>query len=132
MSILMLNTGVFHLPVFQLLRDDFVQALQGAARATSLSTDDMGDYFNMTLASKMPLHQVADDATVLVPLFNIDVQSRMAQSRMPRSWLCTPGSWVTPSLEWCSHSALHTRAGWNPKHFQFELALSFPRLPTSG
>jgi hypothetical protein len=72
MSILMLNTGVVHLPVFQLLRDDFVQALQGAARATSLSTDDMGDYFNMTLASKMPLDQVADDATVLVPLFNIE------------------------------------------------------------
>jgi hypothetical protein len=90
MSILMLNTGLVNFPVFQLLRNDFVQALQGAARTTSLSTDDMGDYFNMTLASKMPLDQVADDATVLVPLFNIE-----NGATWPPAPLCTPGSWVT-------------------------------------
>jgi hypothetical protein len=31
MSTVMLNTGVVHLPVFQLLRDDFVLALNGAS-----------------------------------------------------------------------------------------------------
>jgi hypothetical protein len=72
MSTVMLNTGVVHLPVFQLLRDDFVLALNGAACATSASTDDIGDYFNMALASKVPIAQVADNATVLVPLFNIE------------------------------------------------------------
>jgi hypothetical protein len=72
MSTVMLNTGVVHLPVFQILRDDFVLALDGAARATSASTGDIGDYFNMALASKVPIAQVADNATVLVPLFNIE------------------------------------------------------------
>ena len=39
---------------------------------TSASTDDIGDYFNMVMASKLSIDQVADDATVLVHLFNIE------------------------------------------------------------
>ena len=72
MSSFTATTGVVHLPTFQLLREDFVQALAGAARATNASTDDMGDYFNMAMASKLPIDQIADDAIVLVPLFNIE------------------------------------------------------------
>lgn len=72
MSTPSLTSGVVHLPVFQLLRDDFVQAIAGAARATSESTDDIGDYFNMTLASRVSTDAVAADAVVLVPLFNIE------------------------------------------------------------
>jgi hypothetical protein len=72
MSTLILNTGVVHLPTFEPLRDDFVHALSGAARATSVSTDDAGDYFNMTVASKLAIDQVAADAIVLIPLFNIE------------------------------------------------------------
>jgi hypothetical protein len=72
MSSFTATTGVVHLPTFQLLREDFVQALAGAARATSASTDDMGDYFNMAMASKLSIDQTPDDATVLVPLFNIE------------------------------------------------------------
>ena len=72
MSSFTATTGVVHLPTFQLLREDFVQALAGAARATSASTDDIGDYFNMAMASKLSIDQTPDDATVLVPLFNIE------------------------------------------------------------
>jgi hypothetical protein len=72
MSSFTATTGVVHLPTFQLLREDFVQAFAGAARATSASTDDIGDYFNMAMASKLSIDQTPDDATVLVPLFNIE------------------------------------------------------------
>ena len=72
MSSFTATTGVVHLPTFQLLPEDFAQALAGAARATSAFTDDIGDYFNMAMASKVSIDLVADDATVLVPLFNIE------------------------------------------------------------
>jgi hypothetical protein len=49
-----------------------VQAFSGAARATNASTDDAGDYFNMTMASKVAIDQVAGDAIVLFPLFLIE------------------------------------------------------------
>jgi hypothetical protein len=72
MSTLMLNTGVVHLPVFEPLRNDLVQALSVVARATNASTDDAGDYFNMTMASKVAIDQVAGDAVVIISLFLIE------------------------------------------------------------
>jgi hypothetical protein len=60
MSSFTATTGVVHLPTFQLLREDFVQAFAGAARATSASTDDIGDYFNMAMASKLSIDQTPD------------------------------------------------------------------------
>ena len=50
MSSFTATTGVVHLPSFQLLREDFAQALAGAARATSASTDDIEDCFNIAMA----------------------------------------------------------------------------------
>ena len=72
MSSFTATADVVHVPTIQLLREDFAQALAGAARATSASTDDIGDYFNMAMALKLSIDQTPDDATVFVPLFNIE------------------------------------------------------------
>ena len=98
---------------------------------TSASTDDIGDYFNTAMASKLSIDQVADDATILVPLFNIE-DGAIAKAILASDPPCTPGSWVTPSLEWYSPSASYTRRGWSSNLSPLEPPSSFPYQPTFG
>ena len=56
------------LPVYRLLPTEALKGLQDAAVASTASSDEAGDYFNMAVAKKVPVAEVRHDAIILVPL----------------------------------------------------------------
>ena len=62
------RSGVVRLPVYQLLSTEALKGLEDAAVATTASSDEAGDYFNMAVATKVPVAEVSHNAIILVPL----------------------------------------------------------------
>ena len=61
-------TGVVRLPVYELLPTEALKGLEDAATATTVSTDEAGDYFNMVVARKVPVAEVRHNAIIVVPM----------------------------------------------------------------
>ena len=56
------------MPVYQLLSTEALKGLEDAAVATTASSDEAGDYYNMAVATKVPVAEVSHNAIILVPL----------------------------------------------------------------
>ena len=61
--------SVVRIPVHELLSAEALKGIEDAAVSVDTATDYTGEYFNMSIASKVLVEQVLPDALVLVPLF---------------------------------------------------------------
>ena len=65
-----LALSVLKIPVHELLSTEALKGITDAANSVDAATDYAGEYFNMSVASKIPLEEVLPDAVILVPMFS--------------------------------------------------------------
>ena len=65
-----LAISVLKILVHELLPTEALNWITDAANSVDAATDYAGEYFNMSVASKIPLEEVLPDAVILVPMFS--------------------------------------------------------------
>ena len=74
--------SVVRIPVHELLSTEALKGITDAANSIDAARNYEGEYFNMSVASKVILGEVLPDAIVLVPMFNMTDEEPMDSTNL--------------------------------------------------